>query len=344
MAIKETIVKVVEGRSLRETEAAAAMLDIVEGLATPSQIASFVTALRMKGETAEEIAGLARIMRRYATRVEAGPDAIDIVGTGGDGGMTFNISTISAIVVAAAGGTVAKHGNRGVTSKCGAADILEAFGVAFDLPPDAVGRCIRETGFGFMFAPVYHPAMRHAVIPRREIGVRTAFNLLGPITNPAGVTSQVTGVGFGPVAPVIAEVLRLLGARRSLVVHSQDGLDELSIAAPTTVYDVTDGTVREYEITPESAGLQRSPLKAIAGGTVEANLRIAQSILAGDSGAPRDAVLLNAGAGLLVAGKVESIADGAKLAAEAIDSGKARAKLDQIREVSTSLKSAAVPS
>ena len=195
MAIKEMIVKVVEGRSLRETEAAAAMLDIVEGLATPSQIAAFVIGLRMKGETAEEIAGLARIMRRYATRVEAGSDAVDIVGTGGDGGMTFNISTVSALVTAAAGGKVAKHGNRGVTSKCGAADILEAFGVAFDLPPAAVAECIRETGFGFMFAPIYHPAMRHAVVPRREIGVRTVFNLLGPITNPAGVTSQVTGVG-----------------------------------------------------------------------------------------------------------------------------------------------------
>jgi anthranilate phosphoribosyltransferase len=173
----------------------------------------------MKGETAEEIAGLARIMRRYALRVEAGSDAIDIVGTGGDGGNTFNISTISAIVTAAAGGKVAKHGNRGVTSKCGAADILEALGIAFDLPPDAVGECIRQTGFGFMFAPIYHPAMRHAVVPRREIGVRTAFNLLGPITNPAGVTSQVTGVAVGPVAPVIAEVLRLLGSRRALVVH-----------------------------------------------------------------------------------------------------------------------------
>jgi anthranilate phosphoribosyltransferase len=258
--------------------------------------------------------------------------------------MTFNISTVSALVTAAAGATVAKHGNRGVTSKCGAADILEAFGVAFDLPPDAVGACIRETGFGFMFAPIYHPAMRHAVVPRREIGVRTAFNLLGPITNPAGVTSQVTGVGFGPVAPVIAEVLRLLGSRRALVVHSKDGLDELSIAAPTTVFDVADGTVREYEVTPESVGLRQAPIKEITAGTVELNLRMAQSILAGELGAPRDAVLMNAGAGLVVAGLAEDITDGVKLAADAIDSGKARAKLDQIREVSTALKSAAVPS
>ena len=342
MAIKEMIVKVVEGRSLRETEAAAAMLDIVEGLATPSQIAAFVTALRMKGETAEEIAGLARIMRRYALRVEAGSDAIDIVGTGGDGGNTFNISTISAIVTAAAGGKVAKHGNRGVTSKCGAADILEALGIAFDLPPDAVGECIRQTGFGFMFAPIYHPAMRHAVVPRREIGVRTAFNLLGPITNPAGVTSQVTGVAVGPVAPIIAEVLRLLGSRRALVVHGSDGLDELSISAPTRVYDVADGTVRDYEVTPESVGLRTAPAREYQGGTVEANLRHAQAVLAGEHGAPRDAVLLNAAAGMVVAGLASDLRGGVERAAEAIDSGAARAKLDQVREVSMSLKGAAV--
>ena len=341
MAIKEMIVKVVEGRSLRETEAAAAMLDIVEGLATPSQIAAFVIALRMKGETAEEIAGLARIMRRYANRVEAGPGAVDIVGTGGDGGMTFNISTISAIVMAAAGATVAKHGNRGVTSKCGAADILEAFGVAFDLPPNLVGECVERTNFGFMFAPIHHPAMRHAVVPRREIGVRTVFNLLGPITNPAGVTSQVTGVGVKSVTPIIAEVLRLLGAQRSLVVHSHDGLDEISIAAPTTVYDVADGTVRQYEIAPEDFGLERSPLKEITGGTVETNLRMAQSVLAGEQSAARNAVLLNAGAGLVVAGLADDIKAGVKRAAEAIDSGAARAKLEEVREVSTALRDTA---
>jgi anthranilate phosphoribosyltransferase len=338
MAIKEMIVKVVEGRSLRETEAAAAMLDIVEGLATPSQIAAFATGLRMKGETAEEIAGLARIMRRYALRVEAGPEAVDIVGTGGDGGMSFNISTISALVTAAAGGRVAKHGNRGVTSTCGAADILEALGIAFDLPPDAVATCVEETGFGFMFAPIYHPAMRHAIAPRREIGVRTVFNLLGPITNPAGVSSQVTGVAVASVAPTIAEVLRLLGSRRALVVHGSDGLDELSIAAPTTVYDVADGTVREYEVTPEAVGLKRAAPEAIRGGTVETNLRLAQAVLAGEHGAPRDAVLLNAGAGLVVAGLADDIPAGIQLAAESIDSGAARAKLEQVRAVSTSLK------
>jgi anthranilate phosphoribosyltransferase len=343
MAIKEMIVKVVDGRSLRETEAAAAMLDIVEGQATPSQISAFIVALRMKGETAEEIAGLARIMRRYALRVDAGPDLIDIVGTGGDGGQTFNVSTVSAIVAAAAGAKVAKHGNRGITSKCGAADILEALGVAFDLPPDGVAECVRSTGFGFMFAQSYHPSMRFAGPTRREIGVRTAFNLLGPITNPAGVTSQVTGVASATVAPLIAEVLRLLGSKRALVVHSFDGLDEISISDTTSVYDVTDGTVEEYIITPEMFGLMRAAPDAIKGGTIEANLRMAQSVLAGDAGAPRDAVLLNAGAGLVVAGLAGDIGDGITQAAQAIDSGAARKKLDEVREVSMALKNATVP-
>ena len=338
MAIKEMIVKVVEGRSLRETEAAAAMLDIVEGLATPSQIAALAVALRIKGETAEEVAGLARVMRRYANRVEAGPDVIDVVGTGGDGSRTFNISTLSAFVVAAAGGKVAKHGNRGVTSNCGAADILEALGVAIDLPPEAVAACIRETGFGFMFAPLYHPAMRHAVGPRREIGVRTVFNLLGPITNPAGVTGQLTGVAVSEMTPVIAEVLRLLGARRALVVHGHDGVDEMSISAPTTVFDVADGTVREYEVTPESVGLERAPAEAVRGGTVEANLRFARQVLGGETGAARDVVLLNAAGGLVVGGLAGDLKAGVRLAADAIDSGKSRDKVEQVAEASQALK------
>jgi len=338
VAIKEMIVKVVERRSLSEEEASAAMLDIVEGLATPAQISAFVVGLRMKGESAEEIAGLARIMRRYATRVEAGSDVVDVVGTGGDGAQTFNISTVSAFVVAAAGGRVAKHGNRGVTSACGSADVLEALGVAIDLPPDAVARCVRDTGFGFMFAPLYHPAMRHAVGPRREIGVRTVFNLLGPLTNPAGATAQVTGVAVGELAPTIAEVLRLLGARRALVVHGQDGLDELSISDVTRVYDVRNGQLREYEVSPESAGLERGPAQAVRGGTVEANLRLARSVLAGEPGAARDIVLLNAGAALMVAGLADELKDGVRVAAEVVDSGRARAKLEEIRSVSVGLR------
>jgi len=332
------IVKVVEGHSLRETEAAAAMLDVVDGLASPAQIAALVVGLRMKGETAEEIAGLARIMRRYATRVDAGSEVVDVVGTGGDGAHTFNISTISAFVVAAAGGYVAKHGNRGVTSSCGSADILEALGVAIDLPSDGVAACIRETGFGFMFAPLYHPAMRHAVGPRREIGVRTVFNLLGPITNPAGVSGQLTGVAVPEVTPVIAEVLRLLGARRALVVHGHDGVDEMSISEPTSVFDVADGTVKEYVVTPESVGLNRAPAEAVRGGTVEANLRFARQVLGGEAGPARDVVLLNAAGGLVVSGLAEDLKAGVRLAADAIDSGRAREVVQQVAEVSQALK------
>jgi anthranilate phosphoribosyltransferase len=344
MAIKEMIVKVVVGHSLRETEAAAAMLDVVEGLATPSQIAAFVVGLRMKGETAEEIAGLARIMRRYATKVEVGADVVDVVGTGGDGSNTFNISTLSAFVVAAAGGRVAKHGNRGVTSGCGSADILEALGVAIDLPPDGVARSVREAGFGFMFAPLYHPAMRHAVVPRREIGVRTVFNLLGPLTNPAGATAQVTGVAVGEIAPIIAEVLRLLGSRRALVVHGSDGLDELSISAPTKVFDVRDGQVTDYELTPEDVGLTRADPDTVRGGTVERNLQFARSVLTGEPGPPRDVVLLNAAAGLVVAGLAGEIREGIGLARELIDSGRVRSKLEEIKSASAALRSELVAS
>ena len=338
MAIKEMIVKVVEGRSLRETEAAAAMLDIVEGLATPAQIAALVVGLRMKGETAEEVAGLARVMRRYATRVEIDGDVVDVVGTGGDGARTFNISTVSALIVAAGGARVAKHGNRGVTSACGSADILEALGVAIDLPPEAVVQCVEETGFGFMFAPLYHPAMRHAVGPRREIGVRTVFNLLGPLTNPAGAAMQVTGVAVGALAGTVAEVLRLLGSKRALVVHGADGVDELSIAEPTDVYDVADGHMRQYRVTPEEVGLGRAPTDAVRGGTVDANLRFAHSVLAGEVGPARDVVLLNAAAGLVAAGLVDDLPDGVRQAADVVDSGKARAKLDQVVAVSTRLR------
>ncbi|MFN8521949.1 MAG: anthranilate phosphoribosyltransferase [Chloroflexota bacterium] len=345
MAIREMIAKLVEAQSLRETEAAAAMLDIVEGQATPSQISAFVVGLRMKGETAEEIAGLARIMRRYANAVDAGargpdgdPTVIDVVGTGGDASGTFNISTVSAFVAAGAGAKIAKHGNRAVTSGCGTADVLEGLGIAIELPPAAVATCVREAGFGFMFAPIYHPAMRHAVVPRREIGVRTAFNLLGPITNPAGVSAQLTGVAVKQLTGTIAEVLRLLGSRRALVVHGGDGVDEISITEPTIVFDVRDGQVDEYEITPESVGLNRAPREAIRGGTLEANLKFVRSVLAGEKGAARDVVLLNAGAGLIVAGLAQDLADGVARAAESIDSGAAQSRLDAAVALSTRLK------
>src|SRR4051794_26066778 len=240
MSLREALGKVVQGEDLSRAEAEAAMRALVEGEATPSQIAGFAVALRMKGETPEEIAGLAEVMRSAATRVEAG-DVVDVVGTGGDGAGTFNISTLSALVVASAGARVAKHGNRSVTSACGAADYLEAVGVAIDLPPDGVARCIDETGFGFMFAPLYHPAMRHAIVPRREIGVRTVFNILGPLTNPAGARRQLTGVAVAGLGETLARVLDLMGAEHALIVHSQDGLDEISSCAPTNVYESRRG-------------------------------------------------------------------------------------------------------
>src|SRR5438045_3574060 len=237
MSVREALAKLVLGESLTREEARAAMRALAEGDATPSQIAGFAIALRMKGETPEEIAGLAEVQREAATRVHAGDDVVDVVGTGGDGAGTFNISTLSALVVASAGGRVAKHGNRSVTSACGAADFLEAIGVAIDLSPEGVAECVRQTGFGFMFAPQYHPATRHAVVPRREIGVRTVFNILGPLTNPAGARRQLTGVAVAGLGEVLVHVLDLLGSEHALVVHSQDGLDEISASAPTSVYE-----------------------------------------------------------------------------------------------------------
>ena len=338
MSIRHAIVRVVEGFDLEEQEAQDAMREIVEGEATPAQIGALMVGLRMKGETAGEIAGLVKIMRQYATRVEAGGDLVDLVGTGGDGARTFNISTISALIVAAAGGKVAKHGNRGVTSACGSADILESLGVAIDLKPEQVARSVKQAGFGFMFAPLFHPATRHAVGPRREIGVRTVFNLLGPLTNPAGANRELIGVAVPTMVERIAEVLAMLGTRRALVVHGNDGLDEISISAPTSGFLVEQGDVRPMDLAPEDFGLERAPREAVRGGTVEENLRLARTVLAGERSPARDVILLNAGAGLFVAGLVDDVKQGVALAGELLDSGKARTKLEQVRQVSAELK------
>jgi anthranilate phosphoribosyltransferase len=314
------------------------MRSLVDGEATPSQIAGFAIALRMKGETPEEIAGLAEVMRDAATRVDAGDDVVDVVGTGGDGAGTFNISTLSALVVASAGGRVAKHGNRSITSACGAADFLEAVGIAIDLPPEAVARCVSETGFGFMFAPQYHPAMRHAIVPRREIGVRTVFNILGPLTNPAGARRQLTGVAVPSLGQTLAQVLDLMGGRHAMVVHGQDGLDEISVCAPTNVHEARGGEVRSYTIEPEQFGLQRWGTDAVRGGTVQENVRMAEAVLDGERGPSRDVVLLNAGAALYVAGLAESIADGIGRVGEELDSGRARSKLAEVIATSQRIK------
>jgi len=338
MSIQDALRKLVTGASLSRDEAQAAMRTFVDGDATPSQIAGFAIALRMKGETADEIAGLAQVMRDAATHVEAGPDVVDVVGTGGDGAGTFNISTLSAMVVASAGGRVAKHGNRSVTSACGAADFLEAMGIAIDLPPQGVARCVAETGFGFMFAPLYHPAMRHAVVPRREIGVRTVFNILGPICNPARANRQLTGVAVEGLGEVLARVLALLGSEHAIIVHSQDGLDEISVGAPTGVHETRSGELRSYTIQPEQFGIARSATAAVCGGTVESNVTLARQVLDGTGGPPRDVVLLNAGAALYVAGLAESIAAGVQLAASELDGGRVAAKVQQVAQASQRIK------
>lgn len=337
MSVREALGKLVLGEHLSRAEAEAAMRSLVAGEATPSQIAAFAIALRMKGETAEEIAGLAEVMRAAATRVDAG-EVVDVVGTGGDSAGTFNISTLSALVVASAGARVAKHGNRSITSACGAADYLEAVGVAIDLPPEGVARCVAETGFGFMFAPLYHPAMRHSIVPRREIGVRTVFNILGPLTNPAGARRQLTGVAVAGLGETLARVLDLLGSEHALIVHSQDGLDEISSSAPTNVYETKRGEVRSYTIEPEHFGLRRATTNEVRGGTVEANVALAEQVLDGQAGPPRDVVLMNAGAALYVAGLVDTIGAGVRRAADELDSGRVRSKLEQVGAVSQRIK------
>lgn len=338
MNVREVLGKLVAGENLRRQEAQDAMRSLIEGEVTASQIAAFAIALRMKGETPEEIAGLAEVMREAATRVDAGDDVVDVVGTGGDGAGTFNISTMSALIVASAGGRVAKHGNRSITSACGAADFLEAVGVVIDLPPDGVARCVDETGFGFMFAPLYHPAMRHSIAPRREIGVRTVFNILGPLTNPAGARRQLTGVAVPGLGETIARVLDLMGGKHAVVVHGQDGLDEISVSAPTNVHEARNGTVTSYVIEPEQFGLARAARDSVRGGNVEANVRMASAVLAGEHGPARDVILMNAGTALYVANLADSIAAGIERAGQELDSGRAGAKLEQVASASQRIK------
>ncbi|MDI3339861.1 MAG: anthranilate phosphoribosyltransferase [Sphaerobacter sp.] len=345
MNVKEAIQKVVEGETLTRAEAAAAMDAIMTGEATGAQIGALVTALRMRGETEEEIAGFAEAMRRHALPVpRVTADAlVDTCGTGGDGAKTFNISTAAAFVVAGAGVRVAKHGNRAMTSRCGSADVLEGLGVRIDLPPEAVARCIDEVGIGFLYAPRFHPAMRFAGPPRREIGIRTVFNLLGPLTNPAAAQHQIVGVANAEVAEKLARVLGLLGTSHALVVHSHDGLDELSIAAPTAVSEVRangEVTLRRYEIAAEEVGLPPASLAEVRGGDVEDNVAIIRHVLGGGNGAPRAITILNAAAALYAADVVGSIAEGVQVAAESIDSGAAAAKLAELVALSNRLAEA----
>jgi anthranilate phosphoribosyltransferase len=307
---------------------------IMDGEASPAQIAALLTALRLKGETVEEITGFARAMRakmnRIAPRFQPLQPLVDIVGTGGDRRFTFNISTTAAFVAAGAGLPVAKHGNRSVSSRCGSADVLEALGVNVMLAPAEAERCLEETGIGFLFAPVFHAAMKHAAGPRREIGIRTAFNLLGPLTNPAGAQVQVLGVYDPNLTGVIACVLRNLGTQRAMVVHGSDGLDEITHTGRTRVSELNGDQIRTYYLEPEGLGIRQGSLEEIVGGVAVDNARITREVLAGRPGPCRDVVLMNAAAALLVGGKVDTMLDGMRLAAEVIDSGAALAKLDSL--------------
>lgn len=340
MAIREALAKVVEGTDLTEAEASEAMQEIVAGSATPAQIGAFAVALRMKGETIDEMAGLARVMRDAALQVRVEGPLLDTAGTGGDGKGTFNISTMAALVAGAAGVRVAKHHNRAISSRCGSADLLEALGVACDLGPEAAAACIRETGVGFLFAPAYHPAMASAAGPRREIGVRTVFNILGPLTNPARAQHQLLGVPVPELAPKMAEVLRRLGTKHSVVVSGDDGMDEVTISRTTSVYEIVNDEVKTWSIDPTALGYHRAPRHAILGGDAAENAIIAGFLLEGKASAYRDVVELNGAAALLAADRVSSMEEGIALAKQLLTDGSVQRKLKQVAEVSQRLKAA----
>jgi anthranilate phosphoribosyltransferase len=334
--IREAIAAVVAADDLSEDEAAAVMQELMSGEATPSQAAALLTALRMKGETVDEITGMVRVMREKALRLEIDGDVLDVVSTGGGSFDPFNISTAAALVCAGAGVRVAKHGNRGFTSASGAADVLEALGAKIELTPEQVGACIEKTNFGFLFAPSFHPAMRFVGPTRREIGIRTVFNSLGPLTNPAGARYQLLGVGGPALHEKVASVLARLGTGRAFVVHSDDGLDEVSLGAATSVREVRGHEVTTYTFTPEDAGLPRTPLEAVRSGTATENAARLRAVFAGESGPHRDYTLVNAGAALMVVGRAASLEEGVRLAAASIDSGAAAATLEAFLAASRS--------
>ena len=332
MDIKQAISKVINEQDLSSEEMTDVMRAIMTGAATPAQIGGFLVGLRMKGETVSEITAAAAVMRDLASGVKrSGLDhTVDIVGTGGDASGTFNVSTASMFVAAAAGCHVAKHGNRSVSSRSGSADALEAAGVRLDLTPQQVEHCVRELGVGFMFAPAHHGAMKHAIGPRKEMAVRTIFNVLGPLTNPAGVPNQLLGVFSGDLLEPLAEVLQRLGSQHVMVVHSRDGLDEISIGDKTEVAELKDGQIRCYSIRPEDFGVRRTPISAIKADSAEQSLQIIRSVLEDHAGPARDIVMLNAGAAIYTAGLAGSLKEGVEKADRAIASGEARNRLDQL--------------
>lgn len=327
---KTFIAKVASGATLSREESKAAFDIMMSGEATPSQIGGFLMALRVRGETVDEIAGAVASMRSKMLTVDVPVGAIDIVGTGGDASGSLNISTASALVAAGAGAIVAKHGNRALSSRAGAADTLLALGVKIDIGPETISACVAGAGVGFMFAPMHHSAMRHVGPSRVELGTRTIFNVLGPLSNPAGVKRQLTGVYARPLLEPLAEVLGSLGSEVVWIVHGSEGFDEMTLSGPTAVAEYRDGRVRTFEVLPEDAGLPHYPASAIKGGTAEENAVALRALLDGASGAYRDTVLLNVAAALIVADKVDDLKDGVTMAADAIDSGRARVALDKL--------------
>lgn len=339
MDMSDAISMVINKTDLDEEQMAGVMRTIMTGGATPAQIGGFLVGLRMKGETVPEITAAARVMRELAQKVASWPEyLVDTCGTGGDASGTFNISTASAFVAAGAGARVAKHGNRSISSKSGSADVLEAAGVQLDITPGHVSRCLEEVGIGFMFAPAHHGAMKHAIGPRREMGVRTIFNVLGPLTNPAGAPNQVLGVFSKDLVKPMAKVLKKLGSKHVMVVHAKDGLDEISINRKTWVAELQDGEIHQYKLRPGDFGMKRASLDSIRADSIEDSLRIINEVLDNRPGPARDIVCLNAGAAIYTAGVAQSMEQGVALAADSIASGKAREKLRQLVELTRSFK------
>jgi anthranilate phosphoribosyltransferase len=333
----ETLGRLVRGEDLAEHDAAAAMGEIMSGAATPGQIGGFLLALRAKGETVDEIVGLAKTMRSFSEKVSVSGPLVDTCGTGGDRSGTVNLSTMAALVAAAAGARVAKHGNRAATSECGSADVLEALGVVIDLGPEGVAACIEEAGIGFCFAPVFHPAMKHAGPVRRELGVPTVFNFLGPLTNPAGATRQTVGVSDKAMAPKIAEALDRLGAEHAFVFRGDDGFDELTTTSTSRLWEIQGG-VKDRSFDPGEVGIERATMAQLRGGSAEVNAKVATRVLEGEAGAVRDAVRLNAAVALVAADIAPDLNEGMARAAEAIDSGRAKQTLERFRDISQRLK------
>ena len=333
--IREAIQKVVDGKDLTESETIDTMTEIMSGEVTDAQIACFITALRLKGETVEEITGAARVMREKATKIQTKhTQVVDTCGTGGDGSHTFNISTTAAFVVAGTGLSVAKHGNRSISSSSGSADVLQALGVNIEIAPELVGACIDKVGIGFLFAPALHSAMKYAIGPRREIGIRTIFNALGPLTNPAGAQSQVIGVYAPQLTEPLANVLNNLGCHHAFVVHGTDGLDEISTTTDTLISELVDGVVKTYTLNPTTLGISAAQSEDLVGGAAEENAELTLDILKGEKGPKRDIVALNAAAAIVAGGKAENLKEGLLLAAASIDSGKALEKLEALKAMS----------